>query len=305
VLELGVAVEVGEVVDVLEVLVQAANSRPQDMTNTSNSIITFFMVFSKTFPKTNIITYYQALHIPVRAYILLSAWCCAYNLAMHITHRHSWQVTTAEAKTIQLQLAGEVVREGKLTNPRLIAGVDISVNRWDKTGTGAVVVLDYPSLEIVEVKVVTDKVTFPYVPGLLTFREAPLILAALEELTVTPDLLMVDGQGIAHPRRIGLAAHLGLCLGIPTIGCAKSRLCGECGELPFEQGSHAGLFDNGEVIGAVVRTRTGVKPLYVSIGHMIDLDGAIHWVEECCRGYRLPEPTRLAHQGAGGHLSKK
>jgi deoxyribonuclease V len=223
---------------------------------------------------------------------------------MHITHRHSWHVTTAQAKEIQFKLAGEIVREGKVTAPRLIAGVDISVNRWDKTGRGSVVVLDYPSLEIAEVKVVTGKITFPYVPGLLTFREAPLILAAFEELTLTPDLVMVDGQGIAHPRRIGLAAHLGLYLGIPTIGCAKSRLCGECGELPQNQGSRAELVDTGEVIGAVVRTRTGVKPVYVSIGHMIDLDGAIHWVEACCRGYRLPEPTRLAHQAAGGHLIK-
>jgi len=230
---------------------------------------------------------------------------CAYNQYMRIVSRHSWQVTTAEAKAIQLELAAEISRVGKVTAPRLIAGVDISVNRWDKTGRGAVVVLNYPDLEIVEVKVVTDKITFPYVPGLLTFREAPLILAAFEEITVMPDLVMVDGQGIAHPRRIGLAAHLGLCLGIPTIGCAKSRLCGEAEEPAVEQGSRTELLDNGEVIGAVVRTRTGVKPVYVSIGHMIDLEGAINWVEKCCRGYRLPEPTRLAHQAAGGFLKVK
>ena len=113
---------------------------------------------------------------------------------------------------------------------------------------------------------------------------------------------MVDGQGIAHPRRMGLASHLGLCLGIPTIGCAKSRLCGECEEPANERGSYAELKDNGEVIGAVLRTRAGVKPVYVSIGHMIDLPSAIHWVVACCRGYRLPEPTRLAHQAAGGYL---
>jgi deoxyribonuclease V len=201
-----------------------------------------------------------------------------------------------------MDLAGEVTRTGGITKPRLIAGVDISVNRWAKTGTAAVVVLSYPGLEPVEVKVVTDSLNFPYVPGLLSFREAPLILAACEKLTVTPDLLMVDGQGIAHPRRMGLASHLGLCLDIPTIGCAKSRLCGSHDEPGNERSSYAELLGNGEVIGAVVRTRTGVKPVYVSIGHKIDLPTAIHFVLECCRGYRLPEPTRLAHQAAGGNL---
>ena len=221
---------------------------------------------------------------------------------MRIVGRHSWQVTTAEAKAIQNKLAAEVSRVGNVIAPRLIAGVDISVNRWNGTSRGAVAVLNYPDLEMVEVKVVTDKITFPYVPGLLTFREAPLILAAFKEITNVPDIVMVDGQGIAHPRRIGLASHLGLCLGIPTIGCAKSRLCGEYEEPANEQGSRTELLDNGEVIGAAVRTKTGVKPVYVSIGHMIDLEGAINWVEACCRGYRLPEPTRLAHQAAGGFL---
>jgi deoxyribonuclease V len=221
---------------------------------------------------------------------------------MRIVRRHDWRVSTSEARGIQMDLAGEVTRTGGITKPRLIAGVDISVNRWAKTGTAAVVVLSYPGLEPVEVKVVTDSLNFPYVPGLLSFREAPLILAACEKLTVTPDLLMVDGQGIAHPRRMGLASHLGLCLDIPTIGCAKSRLCGSHDEPGNERSSYAELLGNGEVIGAVVRTRTGVKPVYVSIGHKIDLPTAIHFVLECCRGYRLPEPTRLAHQAAGGNL---
>jgi deoxyribonuclease V len=208
----------------------------------------------------------------------------------------------AEAVRLQKELAGEVFHNGDIPDPRLIAGTDISVNRFAKTGTAAVVVLNYPRLEPVEIKIVTDRLNFPYVPGLLSFREAPLILAACEELTATPDILMVDGQGIAHPRRLGLASHLGLFLDIPTVGCAKSRLCGRHDEPALEAGSHAELLDNGEVIGAVVRTRTGVKPIYVSIGHKVDLPAAIHWVLECCRGYRLPEPTRLAHQAAGGNL---
>lgn len=221
---------------------------------------------------------------------------------MKITQRHSWQVTTNEARAIQVALASEVSRTSTVTTSRFIAGVDISVNRFSKTGTGAVVVLSYPSLQVVEAQVVTDRITFPYVPGLLSFREAPLILAAFEKIKIKPDIVMVDGQGIAHPRRFGIASHLGLILGIPTIGCAKSRLCGEH-EIPGTQaGSYAELKDNGEVIGAVLRTRENVKPLYISVGHMIDLPAAIKWVLACCRGYRLPEPTRLAHQAAGGNL---
>lgn len=211
-------------------------------------------------------------------------------------------MTTAEAIKIQAELAAEVSRTGTITSPCLIGGVDISVDRWVKMGTGAVVVLNYPGLEIVETRVVTDRIDFPYVPGLLSFREAPLLLAACEELAVTPDLVMVDGQGIAHPRRMGLASHLGLFLDVPTIGCAKSRLCGSHDGPDYEAGSHAELKDNGEVIGAAVRTRAGVKPVYVSIGHKIDLSMAIRLVLACCRGYRLPEPTRLAHMAAGGNL---
>lgn len=224
---------------------------------------------------------------------------------MKIVARHSWRVTTAQAIAIQGELAAEVCRVGSVTSPRLIGGVDISVNRWTGTGKGAAVVLSYPDLEIVETKVVTDRIEFPYVPGLLSFREAPLILAALEKITVTPDLIMVDGQGMAHPRRMGLASHLGLFLGVPTIGCAKSRLCGECEEPGSEAGSYAELTDKGEVIGSALRTKAGVKPVYVSIGHMIDLPSAMRWVLACCRGYRLPEPTRLAHQAAGGNLKSE
>ncbi|OGO18474.1 MAG: endonuclease V [Chloroflexi bacterium RBG_16_50_11] len=221
---------------------------------------------------------------------------------MRIMERHGWQVSIARAKDIQKELAAEVSRTGSIISPQYIAGVDISVNRWDKNGTAAVVVLSYPALELLEMQVVTDRIEFPYIPGLLSFREAPLLLATFEKIKIIPDLIMVDGQGIAHPRRMGIASHLGLILGIPTIGCAKSRLCGEH-EMPgLEAGSYAELLDNGEVIGAVLRAKAGVKPLYISIGHMIDLPSAINWVTACCRGYRLPEPTRLAHQAAGGNL---
>jgi len=167
---------------------------------------------------------------------------------------------------------------------------------------GAVVVLSYPELELVETRVVEGKVDFPYVPGLLSFREAPLTLAAFERLDIAPDLVLFDGQGIAHPRRLGLASHLGLFLDIPTIGCAKSRLCGHYDTLGLEPGGYAELVDGEEIIGAALRTKAGTKPVYVSIGHKVNLKSAINWVMRCCRGYRLPEPTRLAHLAAGGRL---
>lgn len=220
---------------------------------------------------------------------------------MEIVRRHGWRVTTTEAIEIQKELAGQVSRSGDV-NPGYIAGVDVSVNRWTKTGTGAVVVLSYPGLEVVETQVVTDSIQFPYVPGLLSFREIPLLLPAFERLSTVPDLCIVDGQGIAHPRRIGLAAHLGLFLEVPTIGCAKSRLCGSFVEPDVGAGSFTELYDDSEIIGAVVRTRTGIKPVYVSVGYKISLAAAVHWVLNCCRGYRLPEPTRLAHQAAGDYL---
>ena len=228
-----------------------------------------------------------------------------YNQDMNVVGLHSWQVSPGQARDIQMQLASQVSRNSTVNTPRLIAGVDISVKRGSEVATAAVVVLAYPELTLVETRVVNGKLSLPYIPGLLSFRESPLILAACEKLTLTPDLILVDGQGIAHPRRLGLASHLGLCLDIPTIGCAKSRLCGSYKMVGAAPGDYAELIDEGEVIGAVLRTRQGVNPVYVSIGHKVDLPTAIHWVLACCRGYRLPEPARLAHLAAGGSLKQK
>ena len=220
---------------------------------------------------------------------------------MRIQSLHSWGVTTTEAREIQLKLAASVSRINEVSKPRLIAGVDISAGKQRGTATGAVVVLNYPRLEPVEVRLLTTQVTFPYVPGLLSFRELPVLLPIFEELESTPDLILVDGQGIAHPRRLGIASHLGLWLDKPTIGCAKSRLIGAHGEVGVEAGCSAELTDdNGEVIGAALRSKAGSAPLYVSIGHKTDLQSAVGWVLACCRGHRLPEPTRLAHFVAGG-----
>ena len=225
-----------------------------------------------------------------------------YNRIVKVGSLHGWRVSPSQAQEIQLKMASLVSRTNELTGPRFIAGVDISVDRARGMGRGAVVVLSYPELEVAEVQTVEDNINFPYVPGLLSFREAPITLAACEKLEITPDLVLVDGQGIAHPRRLGLASHLGLFLDKPTIGCAKSRLCGSHFEPANEAGSHAELLDNDEVIGAALRTKAGVNPIYVSIGHKVDLESAIYWAMQCCRGYRLPEPTRLAHLAAGGNL---
>jgi len=219
---------------------------------------------------------------------------------------HRWDVNFAQAKEIQLGMAGEVMADNNEDiNPLLVAGVDVSFPRLQGIARGVVVVLSYPALDIVEVEQAEARPAIPYIPGLLSFRECPVILAACEKLYNTPDLVLVDGQGIAHPRRLGLAAHLGLFLDVPTIGCAKSILCGRHEPVGEEVGSHAELVDKGEVIGAALRTKVGTKPIYVSIGHKINLVSALYWVMKSCHGYRLPEPTRLAHLAAGGNLSLK
>ena len=224
---------------------------------------------------------------------------------MRVQALHGWDVTVAQAREIQLSLAKRVVTENKVVNPRLIAGIDISSPDAQGVARGAVVVLSYPEFGIVEVKEAQSKIRFPYVPGLLSFRESPLILAACEKLSNVPDIILIDGQGIAHPRRFGLASHVGLLLDLPTIGCAKSILCGRHQSVAEEAGSYAELLDKGELIGAALRTKSGVKPIYVSVGHRIDLASALRWVMKCCLGYRLPEPTRLAHLAAGGMLASE
>jgi deoxyribonuclease V len=211
-------------------------------------------------------------------------------------------LNTTQAIEIQNNLSDRVIKLDALTDVKYVAGVDMSTRRTSKTATASVVLLNYPELEVIDVQTASGHLEFPYIPGLLSFRELPLTLAACEKLPITPDIIIVDGQGIAHPRRFGLASHLGIIMNIPTIGCAKSRLCGSYTEPENESGNYSNLVDKNEIIGAVVRTKQGVKPVYVSIGHKISLDTAINWVVHCCRGYRLPQPTRLAHLAAGGNL---
>ena len=211
---------------------------------------------------------------------------------------HSWDVTPEEARRIQNGLRSQVIRADRFGRINTVAGVDIGLKK--DTARASVIVLSFPELQVVDSVVTESPVRFPYIPGLLSFREIPPLLTAFTQLQTEPDLVIVDGQGIAHPRRFGLASHLGLILDKPTIGCAKSRLCGQYEEPESEQGSYTYLMDKGEVIGAAVRTRTNIRVVYVSIGHRISLDSARMWTLACCRGYRLPETTRHAHNAASG-----
>lgn len=215
---------------------------------------------------------------------------------MKIAQTHPWDVSPEQAIAIQNMLRARVV-EAPLYGPvHTVAGVDVGVH--GDMARAAVVILSYPDLDLLETSVVDVPVTFPYVPGLLAFREAPAVLAAFEKIEKIPDLIIVDGQGLAHPRRFGIACHVGVMLDRPTIGCAKSRLVGQHDEPAAAAGSWVKLWDNGEVIGAVVRTKEGVSPLYVSIGHRVDLETAVAYVLACCRGHRLPETSRQAHRVA-------
>jgi deoxyribonuclease V len=224
-------------------------------------------------------------------------------IQMIIRQLHDWDLSITQARQIQHELAGQVIRyNDRAIRFKTIAGVDISGTDSDNNATAAVVVLSYPYNNILEVATFRGIPPFPYVSGFLSFREIPLIIKIFQTLSNIPDIILVDGQGIAHPRRFGLASHLGLILDIPTIGCAKSRLCGSHDAPDNTAGAYSELVDKNEIIGAVVRTKTNVRPLYISIGHKIDLQSAVNCVLECCRGYRLPEATRLAHLAAGGKL---
>jgi deoxyribonuclease V len=218
---------------------------------------------------------------------------------VRVKNLHSWDVSPSEAIELQKKLAKRVKKKCAIKKVEYIAGMDIATGRNRQQATAAVVVLKYPEMGKMAVAVERGDLTLPYIPGLLSFREAPLLMKVAEKLVIKPDLIMVDGQGIAHPRRIGLASHIGLLLEIPTIGCAKSLLCGKYEQPDDEPGSYSDIVDSGEVIGVALRTRKKVKPVFVSIGNMIGLEEAVSWTLNTCRGYRLPEPVRLAHIEAG------
>ena len=213
---------------------------------------------------------------------------------------HSWPRDIASARKIQETLRTQVIREDALAAVRYVAGVDVGFEDKGRTTRAAIAVLEFPGLVLHDRAISRSPTRFPYIPGYLSFRELPAVLLALERVTVTPDLLLCDGQGLAHPRRFGLACHLGVLTDLPSIGVAKSRLIGVYDEPPGEKGQCTPLMDKGETIGAVVRTRSNVSPVYVSLGHRISLPTAVDYVLRCTTRYRLPETTRWAHRLASG-----
>ncbi|MDJ1175602.1 deoxyribonuclease V [Roseofilum capinflatum] len=221
---------------------------------------------------------------------------------MKIPEDLSWPTSIEEAKLIQEQGRDRVMTSDQLSTVNWVAGVDLGFEDGGKTTRAAVAVLSFPDLTLIETAIALCPTIFPYIPGFLSFREVPPILKALRQLTTTPDLILCDGQGFAHPRRFGLACHLGTLLDCPTIGVAKSRFIGTHNEPAPTRGSWEPLKDGEETIGAVLRTRTKVKPLYVSIGHKIGLETAIAYVLDCSPQYRLPETTRIADRLASNRI---
>ncbi len=211
---------------------------------------------------------------------------------------HDWNVSIAQAKAIQQRLSQKITLQDDFGDIRHVAGTDVSIGRSKKFAYGVVVVLSFPELEIVDRVCARLPLEFPYVPGYLSFREAPALLDAYAKLSIMPNLLLCDGQGIAHPRRFGIACHLGLLTDTPAIGIAKSRLIGTHQAPGPDKGSAVALYHNNQQIGNVLRSRKSVSPIYVSPGHKISCESALRFALQCCRKYRLPETTRQAHRFA-------
>ncbi len=221
---------------------------------------------------------------------------------VNVQYEHPWDITPGEAIELQKQLSAHSIISGRPSKIELIAGVDIAFDNENKRGFCAIIILRFPSLDIVEEKTGIGPLSFPYVPGLLSFREAPLILDVFHKLNAIPDCIIFDGQGIAHPRRFGVASHVGLLLGLPSIGCAKSRLFGSYEEPSDEEGSRSYIVDNNKSpIGIVLRTKRNTRPVFVSPGHLVGIEEAADIVYSCVDGYRIPAPTRLAHIRVGGY----
>ncbi len=218
---------------------------------------------------------------------------------MHLNRIHAWDLTPGEAIALQKDLRRDVIadRPIDLDSVRVVAGVDVSVK--NDQSHAAIVVMTFPGFLVIETVLARRPTPFPYIPGLLSFREGPVLEEAFERLRTEPDVFLFDGMGIAHPRRIGIASHMGLWLGRPTIGCGKSLLCGRYRDLGDEKGSAAPLIDKGETIGVALRTRTAKNPMFISPGHMADIPTAAELVLRCSPKFRLPEPIRLAHNAAG------
>ncbi len=218
---------------------------------------------------------------------------------MHISHLHDWNLTPQAAIALQKRLATQIIAGPPLAldRVRLVAGVDVGVK--DNISQAAVIVVTFPELALVETVTVAQPTPFPYIPGLLTFREGPVLEEAFKRLQAEPDVFLFDGMGIMHPRRLGIAAHMGLWLDRPTVGCGKTHFVGTYSAPDNTRGARSPVQHHGELIGVVLRTRVGVKPVYISSGHRIDLDSAVALTLACTPRYRLPEPIRMAHRAAG------
>ncbi|MEW5995255.1 MAG: deoxyribonuclease V [Candidatus Zixiibacteriota bacterium] len=218
---------------------------------------------------------------------------------MKYRNLHPWNVSPKEAMRIQAELRSQVVLERGFGEIGFIAGADIALDKDTNKGYAGVIVYRFPELIEVERRHAVENLTFPYIPGLLAFREAPVLLKAFAEVKQEPDVIVFDGQGLAHPRRVGIATHMGLLLDKPSIGCAKSRLIGRYEEPGAQAGQYTPLTDSGETIGAVLRTRDNVNPVFISPGHKVDLSSSIEIIMKCVDGYRIPKPTREADHFVG------
>jgi deoxyribonuclease V len=214
---------------------------------------------------------------------------------MECANLHPWDLQYSEAVKIQHELKDQLILKAPEMDLRLIAGADVSYSRGEDVFFSGVVVLEMPGMNIIEEATAEGRMDFPYIPGLLSFREAPVLIKAFEKVESVPDAIIFDGQGTAHPRGVGLASHMGLILGFPSIGCAKKNLVGSYEPVGSEVGAHTPIVFKGDVVGAVLRTKRNVKPVFVSPGHKMDIPSAIEIVMKTCRGYKLPEPTRQAH----------
>lgn len=218
---------------------------------------------------------------------------------MQIQHLHDWNHTPKDAIALQKQLAGNIIDDQPIDIEavRFVAGVDVSVK--NNISQAAVVVLTYPELELVETVTAQQPTSYPYIPGLLTYREGPVLEEAFNQLQQEPDVFIFDGMGKIHPRRMGIASHMGLWLDKPTIGCGKTHFIGDYYDPGRQRGDYSNLTDKGELLGVVLRTRTNVKPVYISVGHKAELNSAVELILNCTPKFRLPTPIRLAHNAAG------
>ncbi len=223
---------------------------------------------------------------------------------MKILKLHKWNINVKEALDIQRTYSKYVIQKKLDKKIKIVAGCDVAFKKDSNIACAGIILLSFPKLDVIFEKIIFSEVKFPYIPGFLSFRETPVLLKLFKSVPYEIDLIFVDGNGIAHPRKFGIASHLGVILDLPTIGCGKTYLLGEYNEPENQAGSYSMLFYKDEIVGAVVRTKNNVKPIFVSVGHKVCLDDAINYTLKFCKGYRIPEPIRKAHILVNSYLKK-